>query len=65
MKKIKISKKPLPAPQPPAQGEIERPVDPDNPLTPPERPVVIPFENPYQTPPYEVPPPSPGSGYCN
>ena len=60
MKKQKTSEKALEAPLPQTQPEIERPVDPDNPLTPQEDPDVTPFENPYETPPYEVPPPAEG-----
>jgi hypothetical protein len=60
MTKKKPPERPIETPAPEIQPEIEMPVDPENPLTPQEDPDIIPFEDPYETPPYEVPPPAEG-----
>lgn len=49
-------KKPVPATVP----EIEQPLDPEEPIIPEEDPDIIPDEDPYENPPYEVPPPAEG-----
>lgn len=41
--------------------EIDNPVEPDEPLIPSEEPDVSPDENPYETPPEEIPPPDESS----
>ena len=40
--------------------EVPKPLDPEEPLLPEDNPDVIPEENPFETPPYEVPPPAEG-----
>ena len=56
-KQQKISQTPLPEKHP----EIEPSVDPEEPLIPPEEdPDLIPDDDPYKTPPYEIPPPGEG-----
>ncbi len=48
--------------QPEKQREVEPPVYPGNPdVIPNEDPGYVPFENPYEVPPFEVP--SPGEGF--
>ena len=40
--------------------EINSPVDPEDPVVPPEDPEIIPDEDPFESPPYEIPPPGEG-----
>jgi hypothetical protein len=44
----------------PKHPEIEEPFDPEEPIIPQEDPDIIPDEEPFETPPYEVPPPAEG-----
>lgn len=56
-------KKPLEVPEiiPPGKYPEREPVfDPEEPLVPEEDPDIIPEEDPYETPPYEYPPPAEG-----
>lgn len=55
-------KKPLVNPEFPQvpKPEVKPPVDPEDPLPPPEDPDYIPEEDPFENPPYEVPPPAEG-----
>ena len=56
-------KKPITIPEvsPPTKSpEVEPLIDPEEPLIPKEEPDTIPEENPYVTPPYEVPEPGEG-----
>ena len=60
-------RKPFEAPVPEKKPEIKPYPDPDEPTIPPEEPVMpgenpdlIPEEDPFETPPYEVPPPGEG-----
>jgi hypothetical protein len=51
----------LPEVEPPEKTvEVPKPIDPSPPLTPEENPDTIPEEEPFETPPYEVPPPAEG-----
>lgn len=48
--------------QPEKRPEVEQPVYPDDPdEIPNENPGFVPFENPFEVPPYEVP--TPGEGF--
>jgi hypothetical protein len=38
--------------------EVPKPIDPSEPLIPDEDPNTIPEEEPFETPPFEVPPPA-------
>jgi hypothetical protein len=40
--------------------EVPKPIDPEEPLLPDEDPDIIPEEEPFENPPYEVPPPAEG-----
>ena len=51
--------KPFEIPSPEKHPEIE-PADPEEPIIPEEDPDIIPDENPFETPPYEIPPPAEG-----
>lgn len=57
-----MAKKPGPfeIPSPGIIPEIEPPFDPEEPFVPEEDPDLIPDEDPFETPPYEVPPPGEG-----
>ena len=51
----------LPEIEPPEKTvEVPNPIDPEEPLLPNEDPDIIPEEEPFETPPYEVPPPAEG-----
>ena len=51
----------LPEIMPPSkEPELYPLIDPEEPLIPLEDPDVIPEEDPYETPPYEYPPPAEG-----
>jgi len=58
-KKIKPDK-PLEIPSPEGKPEIDPIIDPEEPLIPTENPDIIPDEDPFETPPYEIPPPGEG-----
>lgn len=58
-KKIQPAK-PFEIPPPEKNPEINLPVDPEEPIIPEEDPDIIPDENPFETPPYEIPPPAEG-----
>jgi len=58
-KKIQPAK-PFEIPSPEKHPEIEPPADPEEPIIPEEDPDIIPDENPFETPPYEIPPPAEG-----
>lgn len=51
---------PLEVPDPKTIPEVEPPSDPEEPLIPVEDPDIIPEEEPFETPPYEIPPPGEG-----
>jgi hypothetical protein len=51
---------PLEFPVPEPQPELNPNVDPEDPILPEEDPEIIPWEDPFETPPYEVPPPGEG-----
>lgn len=57
MEKKKIPGKPIEIPSPDNHPEIIQPFDPEDPVMPIEDPDIIPDEDPYETPPYEIPPP--------
>ena len=52
--------KPIETPPPEKNPEILPPLDPEEPIIPEDDPDIIPDENPFETPPYEVPPPAEG-----
>ena len=52
--------KPFEIPLPEKLPEIELPVDPEDPIIPMEDPDIIPDENPFITPPDEMPAPAEG-----
>jgi hypothetical protein len=58
-KKLMDKKKTSPQeiPPPAKYPEQEPPFDPDMPVFPEEDPLVIPDEDPFEMPPFEVPPP--------
>ena len=58
-KKIKPDK-PFEIPSPQKHPEINPVIDPEEPIAPIEDPDVIPDEDPFETPPYEIPPPGEG-----
>jgi hypothetical protein len=51
---------PIEVPGPLIYPELEPPFDPEEPIVPEEDPEIIPDENPYETPPYEIPEPGEG-----
>jgi hypothetical protein len=51
---------PIEVPRPERMPEIKPDIDPEYPLLPEEEPDIIPEEDPFETPPYEVP--APGEG---
>jgi len=53
----KKPRKPSEIPSPGKQPEIKPSADPEEPIVPEEDPDTIPDENPFETPPYEIPPP--------
>jgi len=44
-------------PKPEKHPEVIEPIDPEDPIIPVEDPDIIPDEAPFETPPYEMPPP--------
>jgi hypothetical protein len=56
----KKPEKPSELPQREIKPEVEAPVDPKNPFIGEDDPDVIPFEDPFEPPPYEIPPPGEG-----
>ena len=54
------TEKPAEVPLPWKQPEIDRPSEPEEPLTPEENPDIIPDEDPFETPPEEMPEPGEG-----
>jgi len=52
--------KPFETPSPEKQPEIIPHIDPAEPIIPEENPDIVPDENPYKTPPNEIPPPGEG-----
>ncbi|WP_460551083.1 hypothetical protein [Ferruginibacter profundus] len=56
----KLPVKPVEIPVPKEKPEIELPIDPEAPLIPEEDPDIIPEENPFETPPFELPEPGEG-----
>ncbi|MBP6023436.1 hypothetical protein [Ferruginibacter sp.] len=60
MQKKKQPTKPVEVPAPGKYPEINPDAIPDSPALPDEDPDIIPDEDPYETPPYEVP--NPGEG---
>jgi hypothetical protein len=52
--------KPVELPVPGVQPEIKPLVDPEDPILPHEDPDIIPWENPFESPPSEIPPPGEG-----
>lgn len=62
MEKKILPETPIEITWPGKQPEIERPLDPEEPLvTPPElEPELVPDEDPFETPPYEIPSPAEG-----
>ena len=57
MSKKKKTGKPSDFPSPEKKPEIIPPFDPEEPFVPEENPDIEPDENPFETPPYEIPPP--------
>ncbi len=51
---------PVEKPHIPRETELPLPVDPEEPGIPEEDPDIIPDENPFETPPYEMPEPGEG-----
>lgn len=60
MAKKKLPALPMEEPTPQIQPEIDLPVDPEDPFQPGDDPEIIPFEEPFEPPPYETPPPGEG-----
>ncbi len=54
------TEKPTEVPSPWKQPEIDRPSEPEEPLIPIEDPDIIPDEDPFETPPEEMPEPGEG-----
>ena len=52
-KKIKPAKPEIPSPE--KHPEIDPPIDPEEPIIPEESPDITPYEDPFETPPYEIP----------
>ena len=52
--------KPVEIPKPLVIPEWDSPVDPDEPVIPLEDPEIIPDEDPFENPPYEIPEPGEG-----
>jgi hypothetical protein len=57
MAKKSTTEKPIEIPLPETQPEIKSPTDPQEPIIPREDPDGVPYEEPFETPPYEIPPP--------
>jgi hypothetical protein len=57
-KKIKPGTPEIPSPG--KHPEIDAPFDPEEPVIPEEAPDIIPDEDPFETFPYEIPPPGEG-----
>lgn len=53
----KTPERPNEFPAPDKHPEIIQPIDPEDPVMPIEDPEIIPDEDPFETPPYEIPPP--------
>lgn len=51
---------PSEVPQPEKHPELVPLVDPEDPIVPQEDPDLVPEEDPFETPPYETPPPGEG-----
>ena len=47
---------PLEFPEPGKQPEFKPSINPEEPFLPEENPEIIPWEDPFETPPYEMPP---------
>jgi len=60
MAKQTTPEKPIEIPQPEKEPEIEPPDYPEEPFIPGADPDVIPYEDPFETPPYELPVPGEG-----
>ena len=58
--KKKIPDKAIEIPTPKKEPDITVPIDPEGPSIPNEDPEIIPEENPFETPPFEVPKPGEG-----
>lgn len=58
-KKIKPTA-PIEVPKPGKHSEMDLPFDPEEPVIPIEEPDIIPDEDPFETPPYEIPDPGEG-----
>jgi len=56
----KIPGQPIEIPSPAKHPEIRLPVDPEEPVVPVEDPDIIPDEDPFENPPYEIPEPGEG-----
>ncbi|MCC8426614.1 hypothetical protein [Mucilaginibacter sp. UR6-11] len=57
MAKKKLQAVPIEDPTPKIQPATEPAVDPEDPFQPGDDPEIIPFKEPFEPPPYEVPPP--------
>ncbi|MFI5137127.1 MAG: hypothetical protein ACHQIM_04815 [Sphingobacteriales bacterium] len=60
MAKQNTPEKPIEIPQPEKEPEIKPPDYPEEPVIPAENPDLVPYEAPFETPPYETPPPGEG-----
>ncbi len=60
LKKKKKIDTPAEIPKPKKEPDVAAPIDPEQPLLPEEDPGIIPEENPFETPPFEIP--APGEG---
>ena len=60
MAKKKEPGKPPENPSPEKYPEIKPQADPEEPIIPGKDPDIIPIEEPFETPPYEIPPPAEG-----
>jgi hypothetical protein len=61
MAKKKKTTNPSEVPSPAKNPEITTPSDPEEPIVAPEEdPDYIPDDDPFETPPYEIPPPAEG-----
>jgi hypothetical protein len=60
MPKKKQPGSPFEIPAPQKRPDIVQPIDPEEPIIPEEDPEVIPDDDPFETPPYEIPEPGEG-----
>lgn len=60
LKKKKKINTPAEIPKPKKEPDITAPLDPEEPSLPEEDPGMFPDENPFETPPFEIP--TPGEG---